>query len=834
MSVNLKSMTKQQRRAIRHDTGAAIVIATPGSGKCVTGDTVIITSNGLMPIRCIYEQDIEGLKVLAYEREFLGESLFSWIEPSHVFDMGESQTLRLTTTKDTSIVGTPEHPLLVCETNGDLVYRQLKDIRPGISIARVGHMSGSGFVMLERVKSVEDAGQQNVYDLTVPDAHSYVGNGFVNHNTRVITYRIATLISNGVRPSEILAVTFTNKASAEMKDRVKTLVGKMARNIWVSTFHSMCVTMLKADSIYFKVPKKFIISDQDSSKQVMTQAVASAYDQKVEDVEPEDVTEMVSKITGFKQKVLVPRDIDGGVAKRVYLKYEKLLRKNNLLDFDDLMLRVVLAFRSNNDLRLKWASQFRYMLVDEYQDTNAIQYELIEHLVSVHGNPFVVGDDDQAIYGFRGADVTNLDRYKKSMRAKLYVLDRNFRSTANITGAANSVIVHNTRFIEKTLTPVKGEGSKVRWMRCDNEDHQARLITNEISALGMHDPKVYEKIAVLYRTNVQSRRVSDKMTGRGIPHRILGALTFYQRSIIKDILAYLQIIYNPRNDLAFTRIYNKPARGIGKIGFAQFCQSVAEESEDQDKDLSMVRALGLRCYKDRIATQPANGFRQLRAVFGHLHDHDQSKVTPIIDEIISTTRIREINQELMKKTRSPKQEAKYQDIIQNIDELSVVASEFDESPDTGVEGFLEYVALMQSNDIAKKEDDPNRVTLMTCHRAKGTEFQHIYLIGCVEGLFPMMMRDKDFSLPAKMTNNPDKYQDEIHQLHEQHDLTRTEEERRVFFVGMTRAEDHLTMLSPSMRKFGQGGDSPTTVSRFVREAEESGNVVRIGDRYGHR
>jgi len=642
--------------------------------------------------------------------------------------------------------------------------------------------------------------------------------------TRIITHRIADLIDDGVRPGEILAVTFTNKAADEMKTRVRGMIGKVANSVWISTFHSMCVRMLRVNPVEFNVPRKFTIADSDTSVQIAAQAIAYVTGETIEEVKQTDSASMMAKvIEGLKRNARRPADVRKTNKKlyNVYKKYEGLLYDNQMLDFSDLILRVVLGFRERPDLRKSWSERFVHMLVDEYQDTNASQYELVKQLSSVHGNPFVVGDDDQSIYGFRDADIRNIRRFERELKAKIYLLDRNFRSTGNITAVANAVIQHNDRFIDKVITPVKDAGRPVRLIRAHDENHQAMFIVDEISALAKRDPNVYGKTAVLYRTNVQSRRISDRMTGRGMPHRVLGALTFYQRAIVKDVLAYLSVLHNPRDNVSFTRLYNKPIRKIGKVGFAEYTQAVEAYNEDNGKKLSLYQGLGKRCYSETVRGAAAAGFQQLRAVFSQLRKLPHDHVCLLIDHIIKHTRIREIAVEAMQKTKSDAQQRKYMDQVDNLDELLMVASEFDDDPGGGLSAFLEYVALMQNDSARSKEDDENRVTLMTCHRAKGTEFKHVYLIGSVEGLFPMPYRDPEETIGSFEDAN-DPSNEGVGNEVQQH----YEEERRVFFVGMTRAEDHLTLIAPACRQV-RSGNQDTMLSRFVIEARESDVIDEI-------
>ena len=644
--------------------------------------------------------------------------------------------------------------------------------------------------------------------------------------TRVITYRIADLLDDGAAPGEILAVTFTNKAAEEMRGRVGDLVGGTGRRVWISTFHSMCCRMLRREPEAFAVAPNFGIADRDASIQMITQAVASVTGKKFKDIAnddgPEGPSHMMQEISACKQEAILPPEVlergDGALKETkllhdVYKRYQALLKRNQMVDFDDMLMKVVLRFRTDHDLRKGYASRFRYLLVDEYQDTNLTQYEIVKQLASVHGNPFVVGDDDQAIYGWRGADAGNLLKFQNDFSdTKLYVLDRNFRSVGCITSAANSVIKNNNRFVEKTLIPVKPDGSRPRWVTCADEGQQAGFIAGEISAEAMRDRASLADTAILYRTNAQSRKLVEVLTSRGLPHRVLGSLTFYQRAIIKDMVSYLQLIANPRDDMAFTRLHNRPARGIGAMGFAQFC-AVRDEKEDElGEDISLVKVLANRWHEGRIRSTGAEGFRQLRAVIARLRKMDKDSAGPMMKAVLDTTRVREKTKDALKKTRSEKQKEKYEDQLELLEELQAAASEFDEQHGGGLTAYLEFVALMQAED--KNDDGEPKVTLMSCHRAKGTEFRNVYLVGCVEGLFPILGR-RDKVRPGADPG-----------LETAKELARLEEERRVFFVGMTRAEERLTFLTPLSRRFGSEMRD-TQPSRFVMEAMRSGRVDEV-------
>ncbi|MDO4260641.1 MAG: DNA helicase PcrA [Eubacteriales bacterium] len=605
--------------------------------------------------------------------------------------------------------------------------------------------------------------------------------------TRVLTYRIAHLIGEcGVQPWNILAITFTNKAAGEMRERVDRIVGWGAESVWVSTFHSTCVRILRRHIDRLGYDTRFTIYDTEDQKTVMKgvcqrlQLDTKVYKERM----------LLNAISHAKDEYISPDefrlaakgDFRQEKIAEAYIEYQKELKKNNALDFDDLIVKTVELFDSCPDVLEQYQERFRYIMVDEYQDTNTVQFKFVSRLARHYRNLCVVGDDDQSIYKFRGANIRNILEFEQVFPdAKVVKLEQNYRSTQNILNAANGVISHNRGRKEKALWTENEAGAPIGFQQFQNAYEEAEYVAGEVSRKVRSGKAEYRDLAVLYRTNAQSRLFEEKFLMANIPYRLVGGVNFYSRREIKDVLAYLKTVDNGKDDLAVRRIINVPKRGIGNVTLSKV-QAHADAA-----GLSFFEALE---EADRI---PGLGKAALKLQpFVHLiHEMrlrlSELGVEKLIEEILDRTGYA---QEL-KDEETDEANAR----LENIDELISKAAAYEETaeqPELG--GFLEEVALVA--DIDSVEEGDNRVLLMTLHSAKGLEFPYVYLAGMEDGLFPSYM-----SIAA---DNPT---EEI------------EEERRLCYVGITRAMRELTLTCARCRMV-RGENHFNTISRFVREIPE--------------
>ena len=604
--------------------------------------------------------------------------------------------------------------------------------------------------------------------------------------TRVLTHRIAYLIEElGVNPWNILAITFTNKAAGEMRQRVDNLVGFGSESIWVSTFHSMCVRILRRFIDRLGYDSRFTIYDTDDQKTLM-----KAVCKKV-DIDTKQFKErmLLSVISSAKNEMILPEEFElnaGGdfaqlkIAK-VYREYEAQLKANNALDFDDLLVKTVQLLQTQPDVRENYQERFRYIMVDEYQDTNTVQFKLVSLLAGKYRNLCVVGDDDQSIYKFRGANIRNiLDFEKEYPDAKVIKLEQNYRSTGNILNAANGVISNNKGRKDKTLWTANGEGEKISLRQFDTAYDEAEFIAEDIKK-EVRDGASYNDNAVLYRTNAQSRLLEEKFIAMNIPYKIVGGINFYARREIKDILAYLKTVDNGQDDLSVRRIINVPKRGIGLTTINRI-----QESADE-RGISFYEAL-LAPEMIPGAGRSASKLDSFAALIEYFKGQSEKEsLTDLLNEILDMTGYAqnlEADDEIDAESR-----------LQNIEELLNKAAAYEEDcEDRGekatLSGFLEEVALVA--DIDSLEEDQDYVVLMTLHSAKGLEFPHVYLAGMEDGLFP-----------SYMTITGD-------------DPEELEEERRLCYVGITRAEQQLT-LTCARKRMVRGETQYNRISRFVSE-----------------
>ena len=602
--------------------------------------------------------------------------------------------------------------------------------------------------------------------------------------TKVLTVRIAHLLAQGVNPYEILAITFTNKAAKEMKSRVEGLVGDVANRIWLSTFHSFCAKFLRFEiDSFLGYNSNFTIYDTSDSQAVIKAALkALNLDDKYY-----PVGAMIAAISDAKNQLLFAsdfrkqaRDFYQQKIADVYEYYERELRKNNALDFDDLLLVAVKLLQSNAAVLDKYSHRFRYVMIDEYQDTNHAQYLLAKLLASHWKNIAVVGDADQSIYAWRGADIQNiLDFEKDYPNCTSIKLEQNYRSTKIILDAANAVIDNNEGRPEKNLWTDKIEGAKIQHFTAQSEHEEAAFIGDTIAKKhDIHDVP-YGDMAILYRTNAQSRVLEEALIKRALPYTMVGGTKFYDRKEIKDVLAYLRVLYNPFDDLSLLRIINVPKRSIGATTVAKL-QDYARE-----KGTSLFMTLTQLHLIDSIKGKTKEKLEEFGIlIFTLVSEMEDKTVLDILESILDRTGY--LAQ--LEESTDPQDQAR----AENIGELLSVAKDFqDTNPSGTVEDFLEQVALV--NDVDSFEQEEAKVTLMTLHAAKGLEFPIVFLCGLEEGLFPH----------SRTLMNPEEI----------------EEERRLAYVGITRAEKELYISNATTRTvFGR--TSSYLPSRFIDEIPE--------------
>lgn len=602
--------------------------------------------------------------------------------------------------------------------------------------------------------------------------------------TKVLTVRIAHLLAQGVNPYEILAITFTNKAAKEMKSRVEGLVGDVANRIWLSTFHSFCAKFLRFElDNFLGYNSNFTIYDTSDSQAVIKAALkALNLDDKYY-----PVGAMIGAISDAKNKLLFAsdfrkqaRDFYQQKVADVYEYYERELRKNNALDFDDLLLVAVKLLQSNEAVLDKYSKRFRYVMIDEYQDTNHAQYLLAKLLASHWKNIAVVGDADQSIYAWRGADIQNiLDFEKDYPNCTSIKLEQNYRSTKIILDAANAVIENNEGRPKKNLWTDKTEGAKIQHFTAQSEHEEAAFIGDTIAKKHDIHGVPYGDMAILYRTNAQSRVLEEALIKRALPYTMVGGTKFYDRKEIKDVLAYLRVLYNPFDDLSLLRIINVPKRSIGATTVAKL-QDYARAN-----GMSLFMTLTQLHLVDTIKGKTKEKLEEFGIlIFTLVAEMEDKTVLDILESILDRTGY--LAQ--LEESTDPQDQAR----AENIGELLSVAKDFqDTNPNGTVEDFLEQVALV--NDVDSFEQEESKVTLMTLHAAKGLEFPIVFLGGLEEGLFPH----------SRTLMNPEEI----------------EEERRLAYVGITRAEKELYISNATTRTvFGR--TSSYLPSRFIDEIPE--------------
>ncbi len=622
--------------------------------------------------------------------------------------------------------------------------------------------------------------------------------------TRVLTHRLAFLIFTGqARPGEILAITFTNKAAAEMRSRVEQLLGRDTRGMWLSTFHSACARILRAHAASLGYTAQFTIYDQADARRVAKRAM----DELGADPKRYSPAAVHNRISQAKNLLLSSgayRELGGGefeaVVAEVFALYERNLQRSNAMDFDDLLLLAVTLMERFPEVRERYASSFRHILVDEYQDTNHAQYRLLGLLCGPlgeddrgHRNLAVVGDDAQSVYGFRGADIRNiLDFQEDFPDATVVKLEQNYRSTQNILRAANAIIANNRGAMPKQLWSELGEGSLLRVRECDDEHAEARFVVGEIERLCEAGRKRSE-IAVFYRTNAMSRVLEDALVRNDLPYQVIGGAKFYERAEIKDAIAYLSLLVNPHDVVSFTRIANSPRRGIGQTSLARIVTHAATT------DIPVFAAAAESSAVPGLTRAAAKALESFMDVMTELRERVRSgaSVATVLEAVLNRTGYIEALQE---EAREAVNTVEAEGRIENLEQLLEVAREFDDTAGAGegtLDAFLQRVALTASSDEGSAEgaedegegDGQGLITLMTLHNAKGTEFPVVFIVGCEDGVIPHSRAIDEGA---------------------------TEEERRLFYVGVTRAMRDL-YLSYAQRRAVFGAGVWGRRSRFLEE-----------------
>ena len=601
--------------------------------------------------------------------------------------------------------------------------------------------------------------------------------------TKVLTHKIAYLISEKyVKPWNIIAITFTNKAANEMKERIQNIIGDAANDLWMGTFHSICVKILRKYIDRIGFDHSFLIFDTSDQKTLIKECLK---DLKVDDKLFTDRA-VLSEISNGKNEMLEPKDYKikyAGDFRRetignIYELYQQRLKENNALDFDDIINYTIKILTENPDVLEYYTEKFKYVLVDEYQDTNKAQFMLVSILASKYGNITVVGDNDQGIYSFRGADITNILNFEKDFPGtKIIKLEQNYRCTGNILKAANAVIKHNENKYEKKLWTANDEGELPSIYQSEDEYDEASYVVKQINHLKTEEYYKYSDFVVLYRMNSQSRAIEDILRREDIPYKIVGGLKFYERKEIKDIIAYLRLIYNTSDNISLKRIINEPKRGIGKTSLDNIQQISEQNGISMYEVIKNAEQFGLNRVKAN-ADDFINLIEELRTKQNELS----------ISELIKET----LNKSGYTKALELENSVEAESRIQNLEEFLTVAIEFEEEfADNTLGEFLENITL--SSDIDNVEDAENSVTLMTLHSAKGLEFPTVFLVGLEEGIFPGYKS-----------------------IGEENAL---QEERRLFYVGITRAKEHL-FLTCAKRRTIFGSTSYNAISRFVKEIPE--------------
>ena len=600
--------------------------------------------------------------------------------------------------------------------------------------------------------------------------------------TKVLTHKIAYDIESGIKPWNILAITFTNKAANEMKERIEKLIGDAAKDLWMGTFHSICVRILRRyiDRIGYKTD--FVIFDTSDQKTLIKECLKTL---KVDDKIFTD-RGVLSEISNGKNEMLEPKaygvkyagDFRKKTIAEIYELYQRRLRENNAIDFDDIINFTIKILSENPDVLDYYTEKFKYILVDEYQDTNKAQFTLVSLLASKYGNVTAVGDNDQGIYSFRGADISNILNFERDFPGtRIIKLEQNYRCTGNILKAANAVIKHNENKYDKKLWTENEEGHLPCIYCGEDEYDEGRYIVEQINHLKTEEYYKNSDFTILYRMNAQSRAIEDILMREGIPYKVIGGLKFYERKEIKDIIAYLRLIHNSADNLSLKRIINEPKRGIGKTSIEQIQEISDKTGNSMYEIIRNAQEYGLT----RVYSNSRDFIEQMEYLKSK---KDELKISDLIKETLNKTGYTKA----LENENSVEAETR----IENLEEFLTVAIEFEEeSADNTLAEFLENITL--SSDIDGMEDQDNSITLMTLHSAKGLEFPVGFLVGMEEGIFPGY---KSIGEPQAL-----------------------EEERRLFYVGITRAKQYLYLTCAKHRTIF-GSTSYNQVSRFVKEIPE--------------
>ncbi len=598
--------------------------------------------------------------------------------------------------------------------------------------------------------------------------------------TKVLTHKIAYIMQErNIKPWNILAITFTNKAANEMKERIKKLVGDAVQDMWMGTFHSICVRILRKFIDRIGYSSSFIIFDTSDQKTLVKECMKTL---QIDDKMCTDKSIMY-EISNAKNDMLDPQaystkyagDFRKETIAKVYKLYQERLKENNAVDFDDIINHTIKILTENQDVLEFYTDKFKYILVDEYQDTNKAQFMLITIMASKHGNITVVGDNDQGIYSFRGADIANILNFEKDFPGtKIIKLEQNYRCTGNILKAANAVIKHNEVKYKKSLWTENEEGQMPNIFSGDDEYGESNYVVSKIEHLKREEGFKYSNFAVLYRMNSQSRAIEDILRREDIPYKIVGGLKFYERKEIKDTIAYLRLIFNTSDNLALRRIINEPKRGIGKTSLDNIQEISEKTGTSMYEIIKNAEQFGL-----------ARVYASSREFVELIEELRKNCNTMLISDLIKETLKKSGYTKALEQENTIEAESR----IQNLDELLTVAQEFEqESADNTLQEFLEGITL--SSDLDNMEDNEDSVTLMTLHSAKGLEFPVVFLVGMEEGIFPGY---KSIGEPKEL-----------------------EEERRLFYVGITRAKQFL-FLTCAKRRTIFGSTSYNAISRFVKE-----------------
>ena len=600
--------------------------------------------------------------------------------------------------------------------------------------------------------------------------------------TKVLTHKIAYDIESGIKPWNILAITFTNKAANEMKERIEKLIGDAAKDLWMGTFHSICVRILRRyiDRIGYKTD--FVIFDTSDQKTLIKECLKTL---KVDDKIFTD-RGVLSEISNGKNEMLEPKaygvkyagDFRKKTIAEIYELYQRRLRENNAIDFDDIINFTIKILSENPDVLDYYTEKFKYILVDEYQDTNKAQFTLVSLLASKYGNVTAVGDNDQGIYSFRGADISNILNFERDFPGtRIIKLEQNYRCTGNILKAANAVIKHNENKYDKKLWTENEEGHLPCIYCGEDEYDEGRYIVEQINHLKTEEYYKNSDFTILYRMNAQSRAIEDILMREGIPYKVIGGLKFYERKEIKDIIAYLRLIHNSADNLSLKRIINEPKRGIGKTSIEQIQEISDKTGNSMYEIIRNAQEYGLT----RVYSNSRDFIEQMEYLKSK---KDELKISDLIKETLNKTGYTKA----LENENSVEAETR----IENLEEFLTVAIEFEEeSADNTLAEFLENITL--SSDIDGMEDQDNSITLMTLHSAKGLEFPVVFLVGMEEGIFPGY---KSIGEPQAL-----------------------EEERRLFYVGITRAKQYLYLTCAKHRTIF-GSTSYNQISRFVKEIPE--------------